>query len=60
METVKEKIVKIVRSQPEDSSYDEILREIVFERMVARGLQDSRKGNLISNETMEHRIKTWQ
>ena len=60
METVKEKIVKIVHSQPEDSSYDEILREIVFERMVARGLQDSRKGNLISNETMEHRIKTWQ
>ena len=60
METVKDKIVEIVHSQPEDSSYDEILREIVFERMVAKGLQDSRKGNLISNETMEHRIKTWQ
>jgi hypothetical protein len=60
METAQEKIVEIVHSQPEDSSYDEILREIVFERMVAKGLQDSRKGNLISNETMEHRIKTWQ
>ena len=60
MGKVQEKIIEIVHSQPEDSSYDEILREIVFERMVVKGLQDSRKGNLISNETMEHRIKTWQ
>lgn len=59
MEMIKERIVKIVQSQPEDSSYDEILREIIFERMIERGLEDSRKENTISNEAMEHRIKTW-
>ena len=59
MESEKEKIVEIVLSQPEDASYDEILREIAFERMVNKGLEDSRKGNLISNEIIEHRIKTW-
>ena len=60
METIKEKIAEIVHSQPDDSSYDEILREIVFERMIDKGLKDARNGNLISNESMESRIETWQ
>ncbi len=60
MESVKEKILEFVQSQPEDSTYDEILKELAFERMVTLGLEDSRKENLISNKTMEQRIKTWQ
>ncbi|MFW8602420.1 hypothetical protein ACOHYD_13185 [Desulfobacterota bacterium M19] len=39
-QTVKEKITKVVLSQPEDASYDEIMRELAFERMVDRGLAD--------------------
>ena len=50
--TVKEKITKVVLSQPEDASYDEIIRELAFERMVDRGLADVRAGRLISNDTM--------
>ncbi len=60
METVKEKIVGIVQLQTEDSIYDEILKEIIFKRMIDKGLEDSRKRNLTSNEMMEHRIRTWQ
>jgi hypothetical protein len=39
MEMIKERIVEIVQSQPEDSSYDEILRELIFERMIERVTQ---------------------
>ena len=60
METIKDKIVGIIQSQPDDSSYDEIIREIAFGRMVDRGLKDSREDKSISNESMEHRIKSWQ
>ncbi len=60
MQTIKEKIVGIIQSQPDDSSYDEIIREIAFGRMVDRGLKDSREDKSISNESMEHRIKSWQ
>jgi len=60
MPTVKEKVTEIVQAQPDDSSFDEILRELAFSRMVDRGLADSRQGRTISNEEMEHRIRLWR
>lgn len=60
MANVKEVMTKIIHEQPEDASYKEIMRELAFERMVEQGLEDSRKGKIISNEEMEHRIQTWQ
>ena len=60
MLSVKEKMVEVIEKQPEDSSYEEILRELAFECMVERGLENSRKGQIISNEEMERRIHTWQ
>lgn len=59
-QTVKEKITKVVLSQPEDASYDEIMRELAFERMIDRGLEDVRAGRVISNDEMASRIRTWQ
>ena len=59
-QTVKEKITEIVLSQPEDASYDEIMRELAFERMVDRGLADVRADRVISNDEMAGRIRTWQ
>jgi len=60
MATAKEQIQQIVEQQPDDSSYDEILRELAFARMVQRGLADSREGRTISNDEMERRIRTWR
>jgi predicted transcriptional regulator len=60
MATAKEIMVKIIQDQPDDASYEEILRELVFERMIEKGLEDSRKGMLISNEEMKQRINSWQ
>ncbi len=52
MQSVKEKMTEIIHSQPDDSSYEEILRELLFERMIKRGLNDSLAGRVISNEDM--------
>ena len=60
MSNVKEKMAEVIQSQPEDASYEEIMRELAFERMIQRGLDDSRKGRVITNEDMGHRIRTWQ
>ena len=60
MSTAKDKIKQILENQPDDSSYDEILRELAFKRMVDRGLADFQSGKVVSNEELEHRIKTWQ
>lgn len=60
MATAKKEIEQLLAEQPEDASYEELIRELAFELMVARGLKDSRTGNIISNKEMEHRIKQWQ
>lgn len=58
--TDKEKIKELFDAQPDDASYDEIVRELAFERMVDRGLNDVRQGRTMSNEEMGRRIATWQ
>lgn len=60
MSTAKEIMTEIIRSQPDDASYEDIMRELAFERMIERGLDDSRHGRTLSNDDMEHRIRTWQ
>jgi predicted transcriptional regulator len=60
MATAKEQMSRIIEAQPEDSSYEEILRELAFARMVERGLSDSDAGKTISNEEMHKRLRSWQ
>ena len=60
MVTAKEKMTEIIQQQPDDSSYEEILRELAFARMVERGLEDSSAGRTLSNEEMGRRIRSWQ
>ncbi len=60
MTTAKERIFEIIEQQPDDSTYEEILRELAFARMIDSGLEDSRAGRTISNEEAERRIRSWQ
>lgn len=56
----KKEMTKIIQQQPEDSSYEEILRELAFARMVDSGLADSKAGRTITNAEIKQRIKKWQ
>ena len=58
--SVKDQMVRLIQEQPEDSSYDEILRELAFARMVERGLEDSKAGRAISHEEMKRVIESWR
>jgi len=59
MSSVKDRMTEIIQEQPEDATYEEIMRELAFERMVERGLADCRTGRVIFNEEMARRIRTW-
>ncbi|MDI6740554.1 MAG: hypothetical protein QME74_09350 [Candidatus Edwardsbacteria bacterium] len=59
MAIVKEKMKEIIEGQPDDATYEEILKESAFERMVERGLDDSRKARVVTNDEMKRRIRTW-
>ncbi len=57
MSKAKEESVKLIEEQPEDSSPEEIVRELAFHVMVQRGLADSDAGRVISNDEMARRIR---
>lgn len=59
MSNVKEKMAKVNQAQPEDATYEEMMRGLAFEKMVARGLEDSRQGQVMPNDDMERRIHKW-
>ena len=56
----KKQMTKIVAEQPEDSSYEEILKELAFARMVERGVADSKAKRTFSNVEVKRKIKSWQ
>ena len=60
MSTAKDELTRIVQAQPEDSSPEEIIRELTFHVMVERGLADSDAKRTVSNEDMARRIRSWQ
>ena len=41
MSTAKEDLTRLIQQQPEDSSREEIIRELAFHAMVDRGLADA-------------------
>ncbi len=60
MSTAKKELTRLIQGQPEDSSPEEIVRELALHLMVERGLADSDAKRTISNEEMERRIRSWQ
>ncbi len=60
MSTIKDEMIKIIQEQPDDSSFDDILRELAFTKMVEQGLADSDAGKVISHVEMKKQIKSWQ
>lgn len=59
MATAKEELKSLLEDQPEDSSSEELVRELAFHVMVQRGLADSDAGRVISNDEMNLRIRSW-
>lgn len=60
MSTAKDEIARLVQAQPDDSSREEIVRELAFHVMVEKGLEDSDARRVVSNEDMAHRIRQWR
>jgi len=60
MSPAKESMLDIIGRQPDDSTYDEILRELAFARMVQRGLDDAVLGGTPTAEKVAEAIESWR
>jgi predicted transcriptional regulator len=58
--SVKDAMIDIIGRQPEDSTYDEILRELAYARMVQRGLDDGDAGRTVADSEVRRKIDSWQ
>tara|TARA_R110002049_G_scaffold305056_3_gene501125 strand:+ start:82792 stop:82977 length:186 start_codon:yes stop_codon:yes gene_type:complete len=60
MSIAKDTMADIIARQPDDSSYDEILRELAYARMIQRGLDDAANGRTVSDDAMKRKIESWR
>ena len=51
---------EIIARQPEDSSYEGIMRELAYARMVERGLADADAGRTVTQREVRSRVDSWQ
>ncbi|QDS89515.1 hypothetical protein EC9_37150 [Rosistilla ulvae] len=58
MSIAKDTMADIIARQPDDSSYDEILRELAYARIVQRGLDDSANGRTVSDDDVKRKIES--
>lgn len=59
MNAIKERMIKIISVQPEDSSFDEILCELSMNSMIQKGLDDSRNDRVTSTSDLRKEITKW-
>ena len=59
MSTAKDELKKILESQPDDSTTEEILRELTFHVMVQRGSGESDAGRMVPIDEIGRRIQSW-
>ena len=60
MTSAKETMSEIIARQPDDTSYDELLRELAYARMIQRGLDDSTAGRTLMTENARKEIDSWR
>lgn len=60
MATAKETMAEIIAKQPDDTSFDALLRELAYARMIQRGLADSDAGKTVSAEDAREEIDSWR
>jgi predicted transcriptional regulator len=59
-ESAKRHLISILEQQPDDSSYDELLKELAFARMIDRGFKDIETGRTATNEEVRREISSWR
>ncbi len=56
---VKEQVIDLVRSLPEEVTVDDIMRELYFKIQVDKGLKELDEGKGIPHQEVERRMSRW-
>ena len=59
MKTAKEEVRKLLEQLPDTSSFEDIQYHIYVREKIEQGLQDMKKGRVLSQAEMERRMAKW-
>jgi hypothetical protein len=59
MSGIKQQVIKIVKSLPEDVTLDDVMSELYFRKKIDAGLKELDEGKGISNKEVEKRMSRW-
>jgi len=58
--SAKAKMIAVIDAQGDDSSYDDLLRELAFYRLVERGLKDLDEDRTMTTRELRRQVKSWR
>ncbi|MHA1521001.1 MAG: hypothetical protein ACTSRK_12530 [Promethearchaeota archaeon] len=59
MQSVKKKIIDLIKELPEDAEYNDIFEAIYFQQKIEIGLQELEDGKGISHQEARERFRKW-
>ena len=59
MASAKETVESILKSLPDNATYEDIMYEIYVRRNIEKGLEDIKNGNVVSEEEMNKWLQKW-
>ncbi len=59
MPSIKQKVIEMIQSLPEEVTVDDIMEELYFKLQVDEGLRELDEGKGISQEEVEKRMSKW-
>ena len=59
MSSVKQEVIKLIKTLPDGVGYDKIMAEIYFRQKVDKSLKQIEQGKVVSHEQAKRRISSW-
>jgi len=59
MQSVKKKVIALIKDLPDDAKYNDIFEAIYFQQKIEIGLQELKDGKGISHQEARERFRKW-
>jgi predicted transcriptional regulator len=59
MATEKDRIIKMIKTLPDDTTMEDIIEAIYVRQKIEKGLKDSEEGKLFTHEEAKERLAKW-
>ncbi|MEQ8848122.1 hypothetical protein [Botrimarina sp.] len=56
----KDDLISVLQAQPADSTYDELIRELLLRREVRLAMKEVDEGRVLTSEEMRQEIDSWR